>query len=53
MHNSSKTIGNSQDAWEMGRKKKTITHAHFGPKKTQEVAPTAQTSEEATLLMLI
>jgi hypothetical protein len=32
---------------------RTHNHAHSGPKGTQGVAPTAQTREEATLLMLI
>ncbi len=41
LNNCSKTIRNSQDAWEMGKcdKKKPITHVHFGPKKTQGIAP--------------
>jgi hypothetical protein len=53
MHNSSKTTGSNQDAWEMGNVMETHNHAHSGPKRTQGVAPTAQTREEATLLMLI
>jgi hypothetical protein len=36
-----------------GKWGKTHNHTHPGPKKTQGVAPTAQTCEEATLLMLI
>jgi hypothetical protein len=40
LHNSSKTIGSSQDALEMGKcDKKATTHAHSSPKRTQGVAP--------------
>jgi hypothetical protein len=41
LNNNSKTIRNSQDAWEMGKydKKKLITNVHSGPKRTQGVAP--------------
>ena len=47
----------AQNYWKQSRcmrnEIKPITHAHSGPKRTQGVAPTAQTREEATLLMLI
>ena len=40
LHNSSKTIGSSQDAWEMRKcDKKPIIHVHSGPKRTQGVVP--------------
>ena len=40
LNNSSKTIGSSRDAWEMGKcNKKPITHAHSDPKRIQGVAP--------------
>ena len=46
-----------QRLWETakmyGKQEKTHNHAHSGPKRTQGVAPTAQTRKEATLLMLI
>ena len=40
-------IGNEEVWW------KAHNHVHSGPKRTQGVAPMAQTREEATLLMLI
>ena len=43
----SRRMGNEEMWW------KVHNHAHSGPKMTQGVAPTAQTREEATLLMLI
>uniref|UniRef100_A0A2N9GHT2 Uncharacterized protein n=1 Tax=Fagus sylvatica TaxID=28930 RepID=A0A2N9GHT2_FAGSY len=54
VHNSSRTTGSNQDMLEMkkyGGKLMAITIPV--PKRTQGVAPTAQTREEATLLMLI
>uniref|UniRef100_A0A2N9H549 Uncharacterized protein n=1 Tax=Fagus sylvatica TaxID=28930 RepID=A0A2N9H549_FAGSY len=36
-----------------GKWEETHNHAYSGLKRTQGVAPTAQTREEATLLMLI
>ena len=40
LNKSSKTIGNSQDTWELGKyDKKPMTHVHFSPKRTQGVAP--------------
>uniref|UniRef100_A0A2N9FV47 Uncharacterized protein n=1 Tax=Fagus sylvatica TaxID=28930 RepID=A0A2N9FV47_FAGSY len=54
MHNSSKTTGSNQDM--LGNEEawwKTNGHVHSSPKRTQGVAPTAQTREKATLLMLI
>ena len=40
-------VGNKKAWW------KANGHVHSSPKRTQGVAPTAQTREEATLLMLI
>jgi hypothetical protein len=40
LHNSSKTMGNSQDTWEMGKyDEKPMTYVHSGPKRTQGAAP--------------
>ena len=53
LHNSSKITGSNQSAWEMKKHDgETITMSIPVPKGTQGVAPTAQTREEATLLML-
>ena len=40
LHNNSKTMGNSQDTWEMGKyDEKPMTYVYSGPKGTQGVAP--------------
>ena len=43
----SRHMGNKEMWW------KAHNHVHSGPKRTQGITPTAQTREEATLLMLI
>uniref|UniRef100_A0A2N9HLZ8 Uncharacterized protein n=1 Tax=Fagus sylvatica TaxID=28930 RepID=A0A2N9HLZ8_FAGSY len=54
LYNSSKITGSNQNAWEMKKYDgKPITMSILVPKGTQGIAPTAQTREEATLLMLI
>uniref|UniRef100_A0A2N9INS0 RNA-directed DNA polymerase n=1 Tax=Fagus sylvatica TaxID=28930 RepID=A0A2N9INS0_FAGSY len=53
LHNSSKITGSNQNAWEMKKYYREPTATFISvPKGTQGVAPTAQTREEATLLML-
>uniref|UniRef100_A0A2N9F2T7 Protein kinase domain-containing protein n=1 Tax=Fagus sylvatica TaxID=28930 RepID=A0A2N9F2T7_FAGSY len=54
VHNSSRTTGSNQNMLEIKKYGgKANGHVHSSPKRTQGVAPTAQTREEATLLMLI
>uniref|UniRef100_A0A2N9IM40 Uncharacterized protein n=1 Tax=Fagus sylvatica TaxID=28930 RepID=A0A2N9IM40_FAGSY len=53
LHNSSKITGSNQNAWEMKKYYREPTATFISvPKGTQGVAPTAQTREEAALLML-
>jgi hypothetical protein len=53
LNNSSKTIGNSQDAWKIGKwDKKTHNPCQFRSQKDSRSSPTVQTHEDATLLML-
>uniref|UniRef100_A0A2N9ETJ0 Uncharacterized protein n=1 Tax=Fagus sylvatica TaxID=28930 RepID=A0A2N9ETJ0_FAGSY len=53
LHNSSKITGSNQNAWEVKKYYREPTTTFIPvPKGTQGVAPTAQTREEATLLML-
>jgi hypothetical protein len=53
LHNSSKTIRSCQDAWEMEKcDKKTHDPCPFRSQRDSGSSPTAQTHEDATLLML-